>query len=205
MAFDPISELAELFRRLPGIGPRQAKRFVYYLLGSDQALVSRLASLLSELHSLVKQCPDCQIYFASEGKHERCNTCRDTTRDHSLLMIMEKDVDLEPMRRAGVYSGYYFFLGGLVPILDKEPARRVRQAALTKLIESKNTELKEIIIALATNAEGENTVDYLRQSLKPLLEKYNLKLSLLGRGLSTNSELEYTDPETISYAFKNRQ
>ncbi|MBI2482348.1 MAG: recombination protein RecR [Candidatus Vogelbacteria bacterium] len=204
MSLDPINELAELFRRLPGIGPRQAKRFVYYLLNADPATVTKLTDLLGRLRSQVKQCPDCQIYFASDNKNERCITCRDTTRDHSLLMIMEKDVDLEPMRRAGVYSGYYFFLGGLVPILDKEPARRVRLAALLRLIESKNKELKEIIIALATNGEGENTVDYLRQSLKSLVEKYDLKLSLLGRGLSTNSELEYTDPETISYAFKNR-
>lgn len=205
MSLDPINELAELFRRLPGIGPRQAKRFVYYLLGSDSATVARLANLLSELQLLVKQCPDCQIYFASQQTHARCITCRDTTRDHSLLMIMEKDVDLDPIRRAGVYNGYYFFLGGLVPILDKEPARRVRLSALLKLIESKTSELKEIIIALATNAEGENTVDFLRQSLKPLLEKHHIKISLLGRGLSANSELEYTDPETISYAFKNRQ
>ncbi len=204
MSLDPISELAEQFRRLPGIGPRQARRFVYYLLNSDPANIARLTELLGRLRAQVKQCPECQIYFADSERASRCATCRDTTRDHSLLLVMEKDVDLEPVRRADVYNGYFFFLGGLVPILDQEPTKKIRLAALVRLIEAKKTELKEIIVALATNAEGENTVEILRHSLRPQLEKYNIKLSLLGRGLSTGSELEYTDPETISYAFKNR-
>lgn len=96
-------------------------------------------------------------------------------------------------------------LGGSVPILEKNPEKRIRQKELLEVVEKRSKDgLKEIIIALNYNPEGENTLTYLSEILKPLADKNNLKISTLGRGLSTGTELEYSDTETIKNALKNR-
>jgi recombination protein RecR len=98
-------------------------------------------------------------------------------------------------------------LGGTVPILEKEPERKVRSRELLKTVEKRAKEegLKEVILAISFNSEGENTAQYIKDILSPLCEKYSLKITLLGRGLSTGTELEYSDSETIKNALKNRQ
>jgi recombination protein RecR len=104
------------------------------------------------------------------------------------------------------FNGYYFILGGTVPILEKNPEKRIRQNELLSVVEKRiKNGLKEIIIALSYNPEGENTLTYLRQILQTLTEKNNIRISTLGRGLSTGTELEYSDSDTIKNALKNRQ
>jgi recombination protein RecR len=121
-------------------------------------------------------------------------------------MIVSHDVDFENIERTGSFRGYYFILGGTVPILEKEPTKRIRQKELLEIIDKKiNNGLSEIIIALNYNPEGENTLAYLSQILRPFCEKHGVKISTLGRGLSTGTELEYSDTDTIKNALKNRQ
>ncbi len=136
-----------------------------------------------------------------------CEICSDETADHSTLIIVEKDADLENVRKAGSYNGLYFVLGGLVPILDKNPEARIRIIALKKRIENliKNGQLKELILALSASVEGDNTADYVHAELRDLATKNNLTISTLGRGLSTGTELEYSDPDTIREALRGRR
>jgi recombination protein RecR len=150
-----------------------------------------------------------------------CPICRDEKRDKKTLMIVSHDVDFENVERTGSFGGYYFVLGGTVPILEKEPTKRIRQKELLEIVQKRvsrvtfgentprvtlDTEgLQEIIIALNYNPEGENTLTYLSQILRPLCEKHGIKISALGRGLSTGTELEYSDSDTIKNALKNRQ
>ncbi len=205
---DVINRLSEIFSHFPGIGPKQARRFVYYLLKQNQSSLAQLAGLVTSLKKEVRQCTECYRFFAphEKAKDNLCDICADLSRDRSQLLVVEKDIDLNTIRRLGVYNGIYFVLGGLVPILDKNPAIRIREKELLDQIsqKSKTGELKEIIIALSVNREGDNTVDYLKELLTPLTTEHNLKLSLLGRGLSSGSEIEYLDTDTFENALENR-
>jgi len=194
-------KLIELFREFPGIGPRQPKRFVYFLLNRDKSYSENLTRLIKEVRDTVHTCESCFRFFPKSNS-SLCSICRNTERDKKLLMIVSHDIDLENIERSKNYNGYYFVLGGIIPILEKNPERRIRQKELLQTIEKRKKEgLSEIIIALNYNPDGENTLDY----LKELLGKFDIKLSTLGRGLSTGTELEYSDSETIKNALKNRQ
>jgi recombination protein RecR len=128
-------------------------------------------------------------------------------------MIVEKDSDLESVRKSRVYNGKYFILGGLVPIVEKTTKSRVRIEELKNKIK-KETEtspktvqknLAEIILAFSLSPQGDYTDSYVRTQLKEITEKQNIKISSLGKGLSTGTELEYSDNDTLKNALKNRQ
>ena len=196
---DRVEDLAHAFERLPGIGPRQAKRFVYYLLSASQFDRTRLAGLIEHLGADVKQCTECLRFWSGSGT--LCNYCADPTRDDSILMVVEKDQDLVAVERANAYRGRYFVLGGVLTLSGKG---RIREQELVARVE-KGTKggLKEIVLALSATSEGEHTADRVREVLTPLRE--HLKLSTLGRGLSTGSELEYADAQTLTGALQNRK
>jgi recombination protein RecR len=119
-------------------------------------------------------------------------------------MLVEKDVDLENIERTGVYKGLYFVLGGTASVLDKEPEKKVRVRSLHKRISSSSPPLTEIIFALSATTEGEDTVAYLKEQIQPLVATQGIKLTLLGRGLSTGTELEYVDADTFASALRGR-
>ncbi len=197
---DRVEDLSRAFERFPGIGPRQAKRFVYHLLSASQADRLRLAELIQHLGADVQQCKECMRFWSGSG--EICNYCADTSRDDSILMIIEKDQDLLAVERANAYRGRYFVLGGVLTLSGKG---QIREHELVDRVEKRTQAgtLKEIVLALSATSEGEHTADRVRSVLGPLRE--HLKLSVLGRGLATGSELEYADAETLSGALQNRK
>ncbi|MFA6273154.1 MAG: toprim domain-containing protein [Candidatus Paceibacterota bacterium] len=201
-----IEKLTEIFGSFPGIGPRQAKRFVFFLLLRGGVYIDELIKLLQNLKKDIKQCPVCFRYFARGAMAEsHCNICRDQHRAGDVLMVVCRDVDLEIMEKSGAFAGHYFVLGGTLPILEKNPERRLRSREFLKAVEKMSKEnLKEIILATNTDPEGENTSDFLHKLLEPLVKKHNIKISLLGRGLSTGAELEYADIDTLKNALRNR-
>jgi recombination protein RecR len=202
-----IQKLTEYFADFPGIGPRQAKRFVYYLLTRSQSHIDEIARVMSTLKSQVRICESCYRFFQSENANTKlCDICSNQNRDHSLLVIVSRDVDLENIERAHVHNGLYFVLGGSVPILDKNPEERIRTRELMQAVKSRAEKnvLKEIILALNATPEGENTSDYLESILREQTSQHAIKISHLGRGISTGTELEYSDSETIKNALKNR-
>ncbi|MES2952937.1 MAG: toprim domain-containing protein [Patescibacteria group bacterium] len=203
---DTINKLTELFAQFPGIGPRQARRFVYYLLIQDRTKIDYLSYLIVNLRKEVRICELCYRFFI-KGSASLCQSCARPDRDHSLLMIVASDSDLDAMEKSHAYEGYYFVLGGLVPILEQEPEKMVRLNELYERIEreTKAGALKEIIFALSANAEGDYTADFIRRDrIGRLAEASGVKISLLGRGLSTGTELEYSDSDTLKNALNNR-
>lgn len=197
---DRIEDLTRMFEHFPGIGPRQAKRFVYHLLGVPQGERSRMAELLVSLSANVKQCSECMRYY-SNSMNSLCTYCVDISRDDALLMVLEKDQDLAAVERTGAYRGRYFVLGGVLTLSGKG---RIREQELIRKIERQSAKgLREIVLALSATTEGEHTTDHLREALHPLAG--DVKLTLLGRGLSTGSELEYADTPTLTGAFLNRK
>ncbi len=197
---DRIEELSAAFNRFPGIGPRQAKRFVYHLLAVPQGDRNRLADLIANLGNDVQQCRMC-MRFAPVNTDGLCNYCADTTRLDSLLMIVEKDQDLVAVERAGTYRGRYFILGGVLTLSGKGA---IRERDLIRVVETRaNAGLLEIVLALSATSEGEHTADRVREVLGPL--RGSILISELGRGLSTGAELEYADSTTLTAALQNRK
>ncbi|MFZ2500396.1 MAG: toprim domain-containing protein [Minisyncoccia bacterium] len=195
-----IDELARALARLPGIGPRQGKRFVYYLLSAPAEERARLAELITSLGAQVRQCPEC-LHFYTGGTTIICNYCSDIKRDDAQLMLVEKDQDLAAVERAGTYKGRYFVLGGVLTLSGKGA---VREKELLRVVEKRlKSGLKEVVLALSATSEGEHTADHVRQLLVPYRD--HLKISTLGRGLATGSELEYSDAETLRAALTNRK
>lgn len=196
-----------MFAEFPGIGTRQSRRFVHFLLKRDRAYIAEFVRLVEELRGSVSECARCHHYFTK--KHPEagalCSICADSTRDHTMLMIVEKDSDMEAIEQSGTYHGCYFILGGTLPILEKNPETRIRITELLKLIEKESLDIKEIILACAVTPESEHTAEYVRNEIAPVAEAHLITITTLGRGLSTGTELEYSDAETLRYALEGRK
>jgi recombination protein RecR len=207
---DPIDKLTEIFETFPGIGPRQARRFVQYLLGAAPALRGELAARVQALGTATAQCARCFRWFVTEKRSPSaaeegallCLICADSRRDASILFVVEKDADIDNIERSG-YQGRYFVLGGAVPLAAEDPARHVRLRELAQRLEE-NKDLREVILGLSATSEGDHTRQIVQESLRELADAREVILSSLGRGLSTGSELEYADPDTIGQALQNR-
>ncbi len=199
-----IQKLIDLFSRFPGVGPRTAARFVFYLLAKEKEEIDELIFQLSELKEKIKFCQFCFNPF--EGEKNLCQICLDLSRDKSLICVVEKEQDLAAIEKTKKYRGYYFILGGTVSTLKKEEIEKLRIDELIERI--KNPEkfgvkasFKEIILALNPTTEGEATALYLERKLKNL----GKKITRLGRGLPIGAELEYADEETLGSALEGRK
>ena len=200
---DLTRKLIEYFTKFPGIGQRQSRRFVYFLLSQKPEFIDGLIETLKNLKESAKQCSSCFRFFQDNG--ELCDICRNKNTDNSILMVVEKDIDFENINKSGTYHGRYFILGGLLPILEKNPTDKIRICELINEVGKQiSSGLKEIIIAVSANLEGDNTFQYVKKTLEPLEKKHGIKISGLGRGLSTGLELEYSDAETLGNALKSR-
>ncbi len=199
-----IDKLTEIFKTFPGIGPRQAKRFVYFLLTRNKSYIEDITNLINDLPNDILICQECYRYFTKNKQTiPLCEICQNKNRDENLLMIVARDIDLENIEKSHSFNGKYFVLGGTIPILDKNPENKIRLRELLNLIEKKPA-LQEIILGFSINPESEYTSQYIIETLGPLTTKCKFKISHLGRGLSTGTELEYSDTETIKNALKNR-
>lgn len=199
-----IDNLTQSFMKFPGIGTRQAKRFVYFLLTQNPHFIETLAYEISELKKNITQCTACFRFYPRTGNISVCDICVDET-DAGVLLVVEKDMDFESVRRSGGYAGKYFILGGTIPALERDPASKIRIRELLARIEQGASEgLSEVILAFSANPEGDFTRDYVIKTLEPVLGQLGIAITTFGRGLSTGTELEYSDAETLKHALKNR-
>ncbi len=207
----PIQNLIDFFLKFPGVGPRQAARFVFYLLREDRGRARDLADALSKLHEEVNLCGQCYKTFDANGRAAgvaRCELCRNPRRNQHQVLVVEKEVDLENVERTRKYDGLYHVLGGAVSPLDSSAPARLHLKELFDRVQKLAAAGGEAEVILATNptAEGDATALYLERIFAPLKSQYpGLKLSRLGRGLNTGSELEYVDDITIAHALENRK
>ena len=194
-----LDQLIEYFLKFPGIGPRQAKRFAYFLAGESENFVKNFTRLILEVKNQTRQCKSCWRFFETQNHSASlCGICSNLNRDASSLMVVEKDVDLDNIERAGAYHGKYFVLGGTISLTGNNK----NNLRLKELFEKvKKEKIKEVILATSATLEGENSNRYVEKILQPL----KTKVTRLGRGLSTGAELEYSDSETIANALKNRK
>ena len=201
--------LTELFMRFPGIGPKQAKRFVYYLLREHSHYKEQLIKALEELKSTGKQCQKCYRFFGDRNAQVAkvfCDICDSASRDQHQLMIVEKELDLDAVEKTGSYNGLYFILGGLVPPLTDKPSEIIRIRELTNRIHVAIEEktLTEVIFALPVTDYGDTTTEYVEKTIKQIVGIDHIVLSHLARGLSSGLELEYVDRDTFKSALERR-
>ena len=203
MSEDAIQRLTSLFEKFPGIGPRQAGRFVQYLLRTSSATRREIADAVHRLAENVRQCGECMRFQSDKGKI--CSICSNDGRDATLLAVVASDADLAALEKSGTYRGHYFVLGGTIHLAsEKTTGLRIKQL-LTRMNDLRSRSLKEVILAFPANPEGDATSIRVREEIMENDQGLTLIISTLGRGLSTGSELEYADPETLKNALESRR
>lgn len=195
-----IQKLTDWFVTFPGIGPRQARRFVYFLLTQNPSQLAELSDLIKQLPNEVMQCTQCFRFTMQHAGSSICDICRSKNREN-ILMIVARDSDLEAVEKSRAFNGTYFVLGGTITPLGKDARDQVRLTELEKRVHSPAP--TEIIIALGANPEGDYTTNILKEALQGAPNCP--PISTLGRGLSTGTELEYSDHSTIESALENRR
>ncbi len=200
---DSLERLTSLFQKFPGIGPRQAQRFVQFLLRSSPSVRKELVEAVQSLGGSVRQCPQCMRFSSSDAK--LCSMCSNPQRDPKFLAVVASDADIAALERGGTYRGFYFVLGGTISLAsEKTNNLRIKQL-LDSFPARIKSGLQEIILAFPANPEGDATAIQVREQLLKNHQGDALMVTALGRGLSTGSELEYADPETIKSALESRR
>ena len=208
----PVQKLIDLFARLPGIGPRQAGRFAFFILKEKNGFGEELREALRELRERVGTCEECFRTMERDPAAEAalCGLCRDPRREQRLIAVVEKESDMRSMEQSGAYHGLYHVLGGVISPLDTDSPGRLRLRELYDRIETRLAAEQEapceVILATNPTTEGDTTARYIERILAPLQETHPmLAVSRLGRGLSLGSEIEYADEITLKNALTNRK
>lgn len=200
---EPVKKLIDFFTRLPGIGPRQASRFVSTLLDEDTKTIEEFAQSLKELASSVGRCKECFRSIDTSGATQRCSSC---TSNLQPILVVEKDQDLETITKSGVWNGGYHVLGGTISLLNEKTRVTDRIKALyERITERSKTQLIEVVLATSATTEGDATALYIERVLEPFTKEQKIQLSRLARGISTGTEMEFADPQTLKNAITNRK
>ncbi|MBN1373987.1 recombination protein RecR [Candidatus Dojkabacteria bacterium] len=201
MSIDVIRKTVEQLKRLPGVGEKTAERFAYFYLRAPKEEAIRLAEYLKEM---VNNTVTCKICF-NKASSDPCSICASTSRDKTLLCVVENYLDVLAIEKTGIYNGYYFVLGGIIDpangvgpdeLLFDELAKRIEKAVMT-------ANSVEIIFAFTPSLNGEATINYaLKEISKKQIKGYSV--SKLAQGLPTGADLQYADSNTIQKALLNR-
>ncbi len=193
----------KLLQKLPGVGPRQAARFVLALLEKDESELKDLGQAIANLKRDIRFCKEC--FNVSENGS--CHVCSDPKRDNAKILVVEKVTDLDSIEKTGLYKGLYHVLGGSINPLDGITPETLRFKELDKRIDqlADGREL-ELIIATNPNTAGETTALYIKDLFgSASWRKKNITITRLGRGLSSGSNLEYADETTLRNALEYRK
>ncbi|MBI2097200.1 MAG: recombination protein RecR [Candidatus Sungbacteria bacterium] len=204
-----ILRLAELFSKLPGIGPRQATRMAFFVLREGDNYGRTLAAAIQDVNKNIRSCPQCFRSMDVNGSSHNglCEICADQRRDGRSICVVEKEIDIPNIEKTGAFAGVYHVLGGTISLLEKDSPERLHLKDLYRRIEelSASGAPLEVIIATNPTTEGDATLLYLERILSPLKERFSvIAISRLGRGLSLGAEVEYADEVTLENALKHR-
>ncbi len=192
---EPISSLVAALNRLPGVGPRSAERIALHLVQSERADAKQLAEAIIRARERIHLCTICGALTETSP----CEICSDTHRDGSVVCVVEQPVDILSLEKSGTFRGKYHVLGGKISPLDGIEPEDLRIAELEKRLASEP--IKEIVIALGTDVEGDATGFYLAKRLT----RPHLKLTRIAHGLPAGTGLEFADELTLSRALAGRR
>lgn len=193
-----LTNLIDALARLPGVGPRTAERYAYFLFRSDEKIARDLESSLENLHSGVKICP--KTFALMDAEDELSPLYSDPARDKTTVLVVEQPLDIIPVEQTHAYSGTYHVLGGAISPIDGITASELHFAEL--LARVAEDDVKEVIIATNPSVEGESTALLLEKTLHENFP--DLKVTRLARGLPLGVDLAYADQITLSAALENR-
>lgn len=188
-----IDRLIQLLSRLPGLGPRSARRAALALLKRRETLLEPLAHAMASAAAALKHCSAC----GNLDTMDPCGLCRNPERDDRIICVVEDVADLWALERAGIFRGRYHVLGGALSVLDGVTPERLNIDGLVQRAKAAN----EIILAMNATVEGQTTAHYLLDLLEPL----QVKVTRLAHGVPVGGELDYLDEGTLTAAFKARR
>jgi recombination protein RecR len=189
-----LDRLITLLSKLPGIGKKSAGRIAYNILDSNPSVAETLAKELSGLHQAIRRCTTCGGFTESDP----CSVCCDTSRDHSIICVVETAQDMRIIEDAREYPGVYHVLGGLIaPLEGVSPA----DLSIDKLAgRLRSGKVKELILALNPTVEGDTTALYLQKIFKD----FSVEITRLASGMPVGGNIEYIDRLTLSRSFRGR-
>jgi recombination protein RecR len=192
---ESIINLTAALAKLPGVGPRSAERIALHLVQTDSIAVKQLAEIILLAREKIQFCTTC----GALTEKSPCPICEDSRRDSSLICMVERAVDILSIEKSGTFRGKFHVLGGKISPLDGVEPDDLRIADLEKRLTREP--IKEIVIALGTDVEGDATSSYLAKRLA----RTGLKISRIGFGLPAGSGLEFADELTLSRALESRR
>lgn len=197
----PSSDLDTLIQhmaRLPGLGPRSARRAVLHLVKKRDASLLPMITALQRVHDTLTTCSVC----GNIDTHAPCAICRDPRRDPRTLCVVEDVADLWALERAGHWSGRYHVLGGTLSALEGVRPEDLRIEALEQRLQtSTDTPIEEIVLAVSATLDGQTTAHYLANRLAP----FKITMTTLAHGIPVGGELDYLDEGTLTFALKARR
>ncbi len=191
-----IERLIQLLARLPGLGPRSARRAALMLIKRKESLMQPLAMALAEAAEKIQTCRTC----GNLDTAETCSICRDPARDTALLCIVEQVGDLWALERTGVFRGRYHVLGGVLSAIDGVGPEDLNIASLLHRV-GPDSPVREVILATNLTVDGQTTAHYVTERL----EQSGVAVSRLAHGVPVGGELDYLDDGTLATALKSRQ
>ncbi|OPX33123.1 MAG: recombination protein RecR [Candidatus Latescibacteria bacterium 4484_181] len=191
---DSVERLTAAFQKLPSIGRRTAQRLTFYLMKADREEALSLAEAIIELKEKTRYCSICFNLTETDP----CSVCSDSTRNSSIICVVEEPRDVLAVEKTGQYRGLYHVLGGVLSPLDGIGPDNLR---IRELQERVRNGVQEVILATSATAEGETTSVYLAKLLRP----YPVKVSRLAQGLPVGGDLEIASKETLIRAIEERR
>lgn len=191
-----LEKIIGLFRRFPGVGPKQAERFAMYVVRASAPEVENLVEALREVKNSVRYCPECFNY--AEGG--LCQVCSDPARERSAICVVERPQDLAAIEKAKSFSGVYHVLHGSVSPAAGVMPEHLKIKELVERVKTADGAVKELIIATNPDADGEATAMYLTRLLKPYVER----ITRIAYGVPLGGDIDYMDEVTLGYALKGR-
>lgn len=195
MTTKSLDRLIDELNKLPGIGRKNASRIAFHLIALDEKEILKFSSILIEAKQNVKKCKICGNF----SDKEECEICKNEFRDRSLICVVEDSRDIISLEKTGKYSGVYHVLGGKIAPLKGITPDKLNIVSLLERVASGG--VKEVIIAINPDLEGETTSLYLNKILK----NFEIKITRIARGIPIGGNIEYADSATISKALEGRQ
>jgi recombination protein RecR len=192
---EPIAKLIDGFMKLPGIGPKTAARLAFFVLGMKEDDVLEIAKALVNAKRNLVYCSVCQNITDIDP----CRICSDTSRDKSVICVVQEPKDLIAMEKTREYNGYYHVLHGAISPMEGIGPEDIRIPELLRRLEDEG--VKELILATNPNIEGEATAMYISRLVKP----FGIRVTRIAHGLPVGGDLEYADEVTISKALEGRR
>ncbi len=191
-----LENLIKLISKLPGLGPKSAKRIILKLINNQEEIMIPISNLLNEVKKNIIRCSKCGAYKSSKST---CLNCESLLKNHNKICVVENIADQWAIESSNIYQGYFHILGGTLPDINSK--NKVDILINSLLDKVKNNKIDEVIIATSATIEGQTTAFYLKDSLK----EFSVKITKLAQGIPIGGEIEFLDDGTLISAFKNRK